>query len=399
MNNKLMNPFNNSALISHALNLRQFVNFIPLMIYVILAVFISLFIVHRTTIPNGYNLYWFEPFTNGLRVTFFILGLISCYSESKWKLVTCFCYFILSFVTYRYGHSWVLFDLFFIPLFLSKKLNLNIVIDIFFYVILIGTFVTITLDLCDCLPKFPHELYRGNQIRYNLGFSHPNSLGLMFMLIGMLFALKIKQMNLVCFLLLVVLGSLSLLLPKSYSSATILYCMSLFSFFKIIFKYLSLAIPRKLVYLFAVGILTCIIVGVYAIALFDLQKDVPVEMSQSLLARFSFGAKALAKFGFSVFGQDYHPVGTSAIMNGAHPSTYFVVDCLYFYLPIFVGIIPSLVYLSLFYRAVWISINRENYSLMFVLMMISVYSISEFLVVFPLFMFVYFDYNCKSSVS
>ena len=174
MNNKLMNPFNNSALISHALNLRQFVNFIPLMIYVILAVFISLFIVHRTTIPNGYNLYWFEPFTNGLRVTFFILGLISCYSESKWKLVTCFCYFILSFVTYRYGHSWVLFDLFFIPLFLSKKLNLNIVIDIFFYVILIGTFVTITLDLCDCLPKFPHEFHKGNQIRYNLGFSHPN---------------------------------------------------------------------------------------------------------------------------------------------------------------------------------------------------------------------------------
>ena len=119
-------------------------------------------------------------------------------------------------------------------------------------------------------------------------------------------------------------------------------------------------VTTKLVYLFAVGILTCIIVGVYAIALFDLQKDVPVEMSQSLLARFSFGAKALAKFGFSVFGQDYHPVGTSAIMNGAHPSTYFVVDCLYFYLPIFVGIIPSLVYLSLFYRAVWISINLSS---------------------------------------
>lgn len=399
MNYNLMKDFTDSSFRSLVLKLNRFITFIPLITYVILSVFILLFVVHRTTIPNGYNLYWFEPFTNGLRVTFFILGLISCYSESKWKLVTCFCYFSLSFVTYRYGHSWVLFDLFFIPLFLSKKLNLNIVIDIFFYVILIGTFVTITLDLCDCLPKFSHEFHKGNQIRYNLGFSHPNSLGLMFMLIGMLLVLKIKQMNLVCFLLLVVLGSLSLLLPKSYSSAAIIYCMSLFSFFKIIIKYLSFAIPRKLVYFFALGILTCIIAGAYAIALSDLLKEVSINMSQSLLARFSFGAKALAKFGFSLFGQDYHPVGTSAIMNGADPSTYFVVDCLYFYLPIFVGIIPSLVYLSLFYRAVWISVNRENYSLMFVLMMISVYSISEFLVVFPLFMFVYFDYNCKSSVS
>ena len=123
MNYKLMNSFVKNTFIPNLLNLRWFLNYIPLITYVILAVFISLFIVNRTTIPDGYNLYWFGPFTKKLRITLFILGLISCYSESKMKLIICFCYYILSYVTYKHGHSWVLFDLFFVPLFLSKKLN------------------------------------------------------------------------------------------------------------------------------------------------------------------------------------------------------------------------------------------------------------------------------------
>lgn len=392
-----MNPFNNSAIISHALNLRQFVNFIPLIIYVILAVFISLFIVHRTTIPNGYNLYWFEPLTNGLRVTLFLFGVIFCCGEGRWKLLICFCYFILSYVTYKYGHSWVLFDLFFIPLFLSKKLNLNIVIDIFFYLILIGTIVTIMLDLSDCLPKFSINYYKEKQIRYNLGFSHPNSLGLMIMLISMILVLKVKKMNFWCLGSLFALCSLCLILPKSYSSAVIIFCLSLFSVWKFIFQNFRFEVSKRIIYVLAIGVITLVIIGTYVVALTDVLKDLLTNLPQSLLSRFVFGAKAFNQFGFSIFGQEYHPVGTFAILNGANPATYFVVDCLYFYLPIFVGIVPCLTYLFLFYRCVLVSINRRNYVLLFVLMMISVYSVSEYLVIFPLFMFAYFDYNTEKS--
>lgn len=396
MNNKLMKSFINSTSIFHVLNLRHFINFIPIMTYGILAVFILLFIVHRTTIPNGYNLYWFEPFTNGLRVTLFLFGVISCYGEGRWKLLICFCYFILSYVTYKYGHSWVLFDLFFIPLFLSKKLNLNIVIDIFFYLILIGTIVTIMLDLSDCLPKFSINYYKEKQIRYNLGFSHPNSLGLMIMLISMILVLKVKKMNFWCLGSLFALCSLCLILPKSYSSAVIIFCLSLFSVWKFIFQNFRFEVSKRIIYVLAIGVITLVIIGTYVAAFTDVFKYVLNNLPQSLLSRFVFGEKAFTQFGLSVFGQDYHPVGTTAILNGADPSTYFVVDCLYFYLPIFVGIVPSLVYLLLFCRAAWISINSENYTLLFILTMISIYSVSEFLVIFPLFMFAYFDYtrNC-----
>ena len=390
-----MKSFIDATYITNVLKLKQFINYVPLFTYVILSIFISLFIVHRTTIPNGYNLYWFEPLTNGLRVTLFILGLIYCCGESKLKIIMCCCYFAFSFATYKIGNSWVLFDLFFIPLFLSKRLNLTIVIELFFYLILLGTIVTIALDLCGCLPKFPVNFYKGTQIRYNLGFSHPNSLGMMFMLVSMLLVLKVKKMNFLCFLSLSILGSLCVIFPKSYSSALIVYCLSLFSFFKMIIKNLSFELSRKIVRFFALGVFSSVIIGTYVVALTGWANDGPLNLPQSLLSRFILGAKAFTRYGFSLFGQDYHPVGTTAIMYGADPSTYFVVDCLYFYMPIFVGVLPTLVYLSLFYRSAWISIERANYALLFVLIMVSIYSISEYLVVFPLFMFVYFDYGAQ----
>lgn len=399
MNYKLMNSFVKNTFIPNLLNLRWFLNYIPLITYVILAVFISLFIVNLTTIPDCYNLYWFGRFTRKLRITLFILGLISCYSESKMKLIICFCYYILSYETYKHGHSWVLFDLFFVPLFLSKKLNLSIVINIFFYLILIGTIVTITLDLFDFLPKFPSGFFKEHQIRYNLGFSHPNSLGLMFMLISMLLVLKVKKMNFWCVLVLAILCSLCVILPKSYSSTTIIFFLTLFSVCKIIFQNFSFDVSRRIIYFFAFGVLACVIIGTYVAAFTDVLKDLLTNLPQSLSGRFVFGAKAFYQFGFSVFGQEYNPVGTGAILKGADPSTYFVVDCLYFFLPVFVGIVPSLVYLFLFCRGVWFSVNRGNYALLFILIMISVYSVSEYLVIFPLFMFAYFDYNAKISVS
>lgn len=393
-----MKKISNNIFFLSIFNIKQYLHYILWITYVILVLFISLFIVHRTTLTH-YNFNWFDPLTNILRYILFFLGITSCFFESKRKFVLCVCYFVIAFVTYTYGNSWVLFDLFFIPLFLSKNLKISTVIDIFFYLILFGTIATIAMDLLDYLPKHQHNFYRfyreSQVIRYSLGFSHPNSLGMMLMLISMLVVLKVKIMKLWHLIFIMSLCILCSTVPKSYTSSAVIFCLCMISCIKSVLQKYNIDFKRKnIIFFLTISFFTIVIVGSYVIALTDIiPKEIVAKIPVSLYSRFSFGEKAFTQFGFSLFGQEYHPVFITAIMNGAPPSSFFVVDCLYFYMPIFVGVIPTLIYLFLFYRAAWLSINKGNYILLFVLIMISIYSISEYLVIFPLFMFAYFDYG------
>lgn len=354
------------------------------MVYISLIIFLSFYAIDRTTLSRMVDFSCFARVTGVLRYIILGLGILSCFYENKLKTIVCILYFVFSYMTYRLSGTWFLFDLFFIPLFLSKRINSTSVISIFFYVVAIATIITVFLDIYNILPQVSFG-QRGKFVRYNLGFAHPNSLGLMLMLLGMLFILKVKYVRFEHLLVPVMLGLICIVVPNSLTPAFILFSLAVSLF--LIMKFQNYKFGLTAGTMFAVCLIvffTSVILAVYYLSLTGTWKEYIMKLSGTLWGRFSLGAEAYTRYGFSLFGQPYHPKDT-------YPD-YFIVDCTYFYLPVFIGIIPSLAYLLLVYRAVWLSIKSNCFNLLIIQILVFIYSISEYIVIYPFFMFIYFSF-------
>ena len=356
--------------------------------YIAITVFLSLYAIERTTFSSVYNFSYFSSVTKILRYFIFSIGLFGCFLyESKLKTVLCTVFFIVSYITHKFSGSYFLFDLFFIPIFLSKIVDFNTIVKIFFYVIVIAVITTVFLDIYEVLPQKSFGT-RGKFVRYNLGFAHPNSLGLMLMLLGMLFVLKVKKLTFDHLLVLVLLGIICVVVPNSYTSAYVLFMLAFVLCLIIRFQNCNLTIAtQRILFVTLIVIFISIIVSVYFLSFSDYFKDYLHKLPETLHSRFRFGAEAYIKYGLSIFGQPYSPKDT-------YPG-YFIVDSTLFYLPVFIGIVPSIIYMLLVSRAVWLSIKCNNFVLLVVQFLIFIYSISEYIVIYPLFMFAYFN-SCPS---
>ena len=358
--------------------------------YIAITVFLSLYAIERTTFSSVYNFSYFSSVTKILRYFIFSIGLFGCFLyESKLKTVLCTVFFIVSYITHKFSGSYFLFDLFFIPIFLSKIVDFNTIVKIFFYVIVIAVITTVFLDIYEVLPQKSFGT-RGKFVRYNLGFAHPNSLGLMLMLLGMLFVLKVKKLTFDHLLVPILLGIICIVVPNSYTSAGVLF-MLVFALCLIIrFQNCNLTTAtQRILFVTLIVIFISIIVSVYFLSFSDYFKDYLHKLPETLHCRFRFGAEAYIKYGLSIFGQPYSPKDT-------YPG-YFIVDSTLFYLPVFIGIVPSIIYMLLVSRAVWLSIKCNNFVLLVVQFLIFIYSISEYIVIYPLFMFAYFN-SCPSRI-
>ena len=289
-------------------------------------------------------------------------------------------FFIVSYITHKFSGSYFLFDLFFIPIFLSKIVDFNTIVKIFFYVIVFAVITAVILDIYEVLPQKSFGT-RGKFVRYNLGFAHPNSLGLMLMLLGMLFVLKVKKLTFDHLLVLVLLGIICVVVPNSYTSAYVLFMLA--------FVLCLIISTQRILFVTLIVIFISIIVSVYFLSFSDYFKDYLHKLPETLHIRFRFGAEAYIKYGLSIFGQPYSPKDT-------YPG-YFIVDSTLFYLPVFIGIVPSIIYMLLVSRAVWLSVKCNNFVLLVVQFLIFIYSISEYIVIYPLFMFAYFN-SCPSRI-
>ena len=356
--------------------------------YTAITVFLSFYAIERTTFSSVYNFSYFSSVTKILRYFIFSIGLFGCFLyESKLKTVLCTVFFIVSYITHKFSGSYFLFDLFFIPIFLSKIVDFNTIVKIFFYVIVIAVITTVFLDIYEVLPQKSFGT-RGKFVRYNLGFAHPNSLGLMLMLLGMLFVLKVKKLTFDHLLVLVLLGIICVVVPNSYTSAYVLFMLAFVLCLIIRFQNCNLTIAtQRILFVTLIVIFISIIVSVYFLSFSDYFKDYLHKLPETLHSRFRFGAEAYIKYGLSIFGQPYSPKDT-------YPG-YFIVDSTLFYLPVFIGIVPSIIYMLLVSRAVWLSIKCNNFVLLVVQFLIFIYSISEYIVIYPLFMFAYFN-SCPS---
>jgi len=342
----------------------------------------------------------FGDFYNGLedifiylRVVLIILFLIAIFKDFRKDLLVLFiCFMSIFFFSYTTKENWMLFDLFFIPLFLKNYIHLKLFNNLYFYILIFITFLVVTLDYCNVLP---HIIYndssRGiNNIRYNLGFAHPNTLGCMLFLISCLFVIRKNNLKIPDFLFLILIAIFCYVIPNSITAALSVFLLSIICFiFNVIRNRISYSFKKIIFYLYILMFFSSVTV-VYYVVFSETGKNIIESLPGSLWARFSLGLDAIDSYGFHLFGQPVQETGTIAFLQGTATSKFFVIDSTFFYLPIVLGIIPTIVFILLYLLSVKKIIDKENWYLLSVFLVVLFYSISEnYIVTRFLFMFLF----------
>ena len=145
-------------------NLKKSTAVLSIVSYIAITAFLSLYAIERTT----FNFSNFNFVTDLLRYFIFSIGLVSCFLyESKLRTALCTVYFIVAYITHKFSGSYFLFDLFFIPIFLSRIVTFSGVVKIFFYVLVSAVISAVVLDIYEVLPQTSFGT-RGKFVRHNL---------------------------------------------------------------------------------------------------------------------------------------------------------------------------------------------------------------------------------------
>lgn len=349
-----------------------------------LFVFFSIFnkFVYTTTLVE------YAPFVSTIfgKITLLLrLVLILCVAiiliAERTPLYRCVNILILLFLAvlqYLYIEEWLLFDVFFVLICFGKKLDYKKVYEMVYNITFYGLLIVFFLNMIGIMPDANY--YRGNgQMRYTFGFNHPNALSAQILIFTIFYVLRKDIIRYRDIAIVFACGIFVYLFPNSITaSASILLLATGMLVVKIGFKPLILKVmkKKKIVVSLVVFGFTGFIALIYAIALKGVARDFLAGISGTFYSRFIYGQKAIEEYGFSLFGQYVKMV--SERMIAQDPSlTYFNIDSAYFYLPIVIGIVPSVYYFLWYIKSLSLCVSSKNIRLMGALIVVAIYSVSE----------------------
>lgn len=283
----------------------------------------------------------------------------------------------LSFLVCFSNKKWMVFDLLFIPLLLADFVSYKKILRISISALIAGSFCVIVLNSLGFFPKF--EYYRTiDVVRYSFGFAHPNRLGFVTIVIVGLIALLMYQRKLIINIVLILAVVLfCYFVPNSTtSSLTALLFFVAFSVSKVIptsfvFYY------KKFIFLITCVFLCGVIYLLYYIVINKSGWDFfNSKFFYTVLARLKLSYEAYNRYGFSLLGQSINFMGSVPRMMGEN-GRYFILDSLYFYAPIVIGLIPTFIFFAFYLFAMKTAIWRTNLFLYLILLSFLVYSFSE----------------------
>lgn len=361
---------------------------ISFVLYIFIAFVLFKYLEDRTCVFLSYDDKFFRRLLRYSRIALVCLYFYCEYKNGfdKKRLLKS-SFFIVIFLCSSYfskSWAWVLFDLLFIPVLFSNYVSFNKVVTVSFFCFSAGTLLTILFNYLNIIPDVPFS--RHGSVRYPLGFSHPNNLGLFLMLISITSVFLCKKFSWYIYLLISILTVFCILVPKSYTPAYIM--IMLLVGLPIVCKYerkgLSDSVKRNLfnVFIFAFVIL---VVSIYLIAIFGIGENIIRSLPGALWARFSSGYRALSEYGISILGQQV--TLSKALFETNHNA--LILDCSYFFMPIVLGVIPTLLYFYLLFVSVKHSIYSLNLRLFFVQCLALFYGISETMIFSPYFIFLF----------
>ena len=370
--------------------------FVKISDYPIISLFVLLYLVYFFGATNFFNEHDLLAFVASriqryaryiALLLFFIYFLV--YKAEKKYLYYFVCFFLFYLVVKKYTSSHLLFNLIFIPLFLSQFVNkqrlckaLLIESLICFSIISIGHY----------FGYFQTEPYsRFGLIRYTFGFVHPNTLGFIVLVFSFLYVQRLNTVNIKDIAVIIFLIVFLYYIPRSMTPAFLLVLLSCFLIFLYFFEtkiyaYFKNRRRKEILFYSVVFMYFSILFFTYFVSFTGFGKDFFLHLPGSIWARFELGYIAYERYGLSLFGT---PIESIFPDPEKGITEYFTVDCAYFFVPINYGVVTFASYIVFMLFMFRKAVLASNYKSIFILLLISLYGISEtviiHLIMVPLF--------------
>lgn len=383
------------------LKLNFFTKYFDITIYVLIGFWLILrFFEYSTNIFSQLPSYYFFQLklTKFLSIFFVVYYLVKWVenSRSRFNFVFCLAFIFLSYYLNKYAKTQLVFDLFFIPLFLCRYLNR----DKFYLSVLISICVFFVINLA--LNYFgalqnPQVFVRNGTeaVRYNFGLVHPNLLGFIAFLFCLYYSLKKKKIKLFDYVLFVIFAFLCYKVPNSITSSCLLLLLLICCFVANFLTKMSLNNNQnKLLLLFLIAVVLLILFTTYYITFTASFKNVLQNMPGAIWARFELSKVGYDMFGFSLFGKfiEYYTIAVAEMKKYNVREWWVILDCSYFYLPIIHGLIVYAIYLGMVFTSLIRGILKKEYFYALLIVVIVIYGVSE-TVIFRAVMMPFFAYT------
>lgn len=375
--------------------------FIDNLIYVLIGFWIIVKLIDFTTISISYQaVFTFQiKISKVLCVLFFLYYLYKWCNCSKVKtnLILCVLFLIATYFLNKYTKTQLVYDLFFIPLFICQFLNK----EKFYKYVLASFCLFFVIELCLYFSGYVHDsdtFFRQNSMRrYALGFIHPNALGFYVMLFCLYSVMLKTSFKFYEYLIFLALAYFCYKIPNSITSSSLIVLLTVVVFLSNVL--LKKQISTKLNYLILIVCLllvSLVLFFTYYITFTEDFKDYLQSMPGSIWARFELSKKGYETFGFSLYGKfdDYVAMGASIIQNYGPKAMWLILDCSYFYLPIMHGVIVFFVYMFMLILGLIRGILQQKYMYAFIIIILVLYGVSETTifraVMMPVFAYTFF---------
>lgn len=341
--------------------------------------------------PNLFNFQkHISNFLFYLFVVFYLYQWIKC-SKRKIELVLFFVFIVFSTISKKFSSNPLVFDLFFVPLFLAKYLDREKFLNTALLGLLLFFILDLSLYFTGFLPNL-EKFYRSslNIERMSLGLIHPNHVGFYSMLFCFLYVLKRKHFYVIDYLILIGFSIFCYKIPNSITTTCIILLLAIAC---LVDNYLlKNTLTRKynnvLLWsiLFVVGFVLFL---TYFFTFTGMFKQYLVNMPGEILARFELSKMWFDNLGISLFG-DF-----ASIKDLALRKVIVCVDCVYFHLPIYYGYAVYIFYMLVFLYILVRSVFRFEYLLAFIIVLTVIYGVSEKLACLASFMPIYAYLFCS----
>lgn len=362
----------------------------PIFLYAVIALFVffKIFDLSNYNIAYPFLVEKIDIISNIIRftlITYFVFYWIISGNQLNYLLLF-FCFIIISFLSLYFSHTWLIFDLFFVPLFLMRFLEEKLFFKVIFFTSFSAFFLIIILNYCDVLYS-PILHYRGDYIRYTFGFMHPNSLGFCIVLLCLYTLLTIRNHILIKFLFFIGSAFFCYYYPNSFTSLFVILLLSLICLISsIIKKFEFLTYSTKNLSVIITLVFFCIIGFAFLATFTDLLNGLIEKLPGAISARFSLGRIAFSKYDISFWGTPMRIITEyQQVILGIRDS-FFTVDCGYFFLLIQYGVFNFIIYTFLFTFSICKAVKHHNLLAAFLCVVLALYGVSEIVILSPLFM-------------
>lgn len=337
-------------------------------------------VLQGTLLPYKYNIGAFNfKLMLFFRAIILIVGMFRSKGYTRNNYISMAVFLAISFLSYKYSGMTTVFDLFFIVIFFPN-IDCDKIAKIFYKTMIISVVITLLLYCFNVFPEY--IIYRNmtDMQRYAFGFSHPNVLGRILMLICMLHVLiKKDESKILDVIGIVFVGIFVYVWPNSVTSAEIIFLLAAALLLSMAYThFMNRNLSQSVIVKLGAKITLPIIFG--AVVLITVNSDyqqIVRDFSITFYKRFYYGFVAIQEYGIHLFGNKITLVGSTQRYFSGNKQSTFVLDCLYILLLVRYGLVVTLYYLYEYIKGIANCIKDKNIYLLVVMVLIAVYSISE----------------------